>query len=124
MKAVMTDAEGGMRRNPIVRGRPKPFRRDDPNRSVHRTSSSSNRRRRSPVDTLPLPAQVRANRDPELVDLPGLKSLTPVAVPEGVMRQSSRASTSNGKRSLNGELQQEAADDIATENGAANGSTP
>ena len=118
------DAEGGMRRTPIVRGRSKSFRRDDPNRSVHNTSSSSNRRRRSPVDTLPLPAQVRANRDPELVDLPGLKSLTPVAVPEGVMRQSSRASKSNGKRSLNGELQQEAADDIATENGAANGSTP
>jgi len=124
MKAAMNDAEGGMRRTPIVRGRSKSFRRDDPNRSVHSTSSSSNRRRRSPVDTLPLPAQVRANRDPELVDMPGLKSLTPVAVPEGVMRQSSRASTSNGKRSLNGELQQEAAGEDGVSSGVANGSTP
>jgi hypothetical protein len=79
---------------------------------------------------VPLPAQVRASRDPEFVDLPGLKSLTPVAIPQGVSRQSSRASASKSKRSLSGEMLQEAVVEKGNENigsgggGSANGSTP
>ena len=123
MKAAMDEDEDVG--SPNGRGRSRSLRRDDPNRSVH-SASSSNRRRRSPVDSVPLPAQVRASRDPEFVDLPGLKSLTPVAIPQGVSRQSSRASAP--KRSLSGEMQQESAVDDGHENGdvnnSANGSTP
>ena len=131
MKAAMDDDDDnddGVGKALNGRGRSRSFRRDDPNRSVHSASSSSNRRRRSPVDSVPLPAQVRASRDPEFVDLPGLKSLTPVAIPQGVSRQSSRASASKSKRSLSGEMLQEAVVEKGNENigsgGSANGSTP
>ena len=133
MKAAMDDDDNDENddsagKTPKGRGRSRSFRRDDPNRSVHSASSSSNRRRRSPVDSVPLPAQVRASRDPEFVDLPGLKSLTPVAIPQGISRQSSRASASKSKRSLSGELQQESVVDDGHENsdfgGSSNGSTP
>ena len=127
MKAAMDDDDNdddGAGKTPNGRGRSRSLRRDDPNRSVHSASTSSNRRRRSPVDSVPLPAQVRASRDPEFVDLPGLKSLTPVAIPQGVSRQLSRAnsSVSKSKRSLSGEMLQESTVESGNENGDGGGS--
>ena len=128
MKAAMDDDnndDDGAGKTPNGRGRSRSLRRDDPNRSVHSASSSSNRRRRrSPVESVPLPAQVRASRDPEFVDLPGLKSLTPVAIPQGVSRQLSRAnsSVSKSKRSLSGEMLQESTVESGNENGDGGGS--
>ena len=95
MKAAM---EGPDHSTPRKRGRS--FNRGESGRSSVHSNGGSNRRRRSPVESVPLAAQVRMARDPSLVDFPDLNSSTPVAMPAGVSRQSSKASA-NGQKGKN-----------------------